>query len=143
MRRVIDDRHYQEVSDKIYEILKSMPADEVSKTEYGLYRAQTNLIYHYILDRLENVKFAKNSHAHGIGNNNAIELVYIGEPDEEQICGYLHLNDDMYGSVYCYVTDYDGLRWDYPTRKVYGFNINNNYEREVLGDRRFGGWGDK
>lgn len=48
-------------------------------------------------------------HAHGIGNNNRYP-VFFSALDEKQLVGYLHLNSDMYGGVYVYVSNFNGCR---------------------------------
>lgn len=141
MRRVIDDEHFEEIANKICAIIKDIPADEVSESGWCLDKdASVYLIANYIKDRLEDVKFGKNEHAHGIGNNNAIELIYTGNPKEEQICGYLHLVNNMYGCVVCYVTDIEGNRLDFPKREIHGCNKNNDFSMQNF---RFSGWEDK
>lgn len=112
MRRVIDDTMYEKISDDIMHFVDFMPIKSVSKYEWGMDRIQVSKVKAYISNRFTElevpVKFCKTEHAHGIGNNNAIEIVWCGEEKEEQICGLLHLNTDMYGGIYCYCTDVDG-----------------------------------
>ena len=108
MRRVYDDRRFDDVSKQIMDAIMRVPADEVSEYRYGCYRASTSKIKDYI-GNIVDVKFGKNEHAHGIGNNNSIELI-VDAGDEEQICGLLHMTDDMFGKVICWVTDIDGGR---------------------------------
>jgi len=54
--------------------------------------------------------FGKTEHANGIGNNNATEIIYLGNPNEQQICGLFHCNEDLGSSAFCYVTDIDEKR---------------------------------
>ena len=142
MRRVIDDTHYTEIADKIYEILKAMPADEVNVDKGGWagIRPTAEAIAEYISERLENARIGKNISRGFIGNNHSYEIIYTGDPKEEQLCGILRANEDPAGGVYCYVMDYDEKnRWNYPVRFVHMCNPNfqSNMEDE---DRRFGGW---
>lgn len=113
MRRVIDDAHYEEVKKMVMDVIFEIQyvADEVSKYEYGTYRAQRDLIMEYILKELNKViKFGKDMNDTGIGNNACYELIYLGDPKEEQICGVIHLTNDMFGDIICWVTDYDEER---------------------------------
>lgn len=113
MRRVIDDAHYEEVKKMVMDVIFEIQyvADEVSKYEYGTYRAQRDLIMEYILKELNKViKFGKDMNDTGIGNNACYELIYLGDPKEEQICGIIHLTNDMFGNIICWVTDYDEER---------------------------------
>lgn len=111
MRRVYDDTFFEEVKIHLTEALEDIALNPktVTKYSYGMNRAEV----YEIRKRLESVygyKFGKNEHAHGIGNNNAIELIVETDYDEEQICGLLHLTDDMFGSVLAWITDIDGER---------------------------------
>ena len=111
MRRVIDDAHYEEVKKMVMNVIFEIPAEKVSKYEYGKYRAQEDLIMKYILKELSGViKFGKDMNDTGIGNNACYELIYLGDPKEEQVCGIIHLTNDMYGNIICWVTDYDEER---------------------------------
>ena len=109
MRRVYDDARYDEVSKQIFDVLLGITNDTISEYDYGTYRAQVSKIRERVKSKLPNIKFGKNEHAYGIGNNNAIEIIVVGE-NEEQIAGYFHLTDDMYGSVICWCSDIDGNR---------------------------------
>ena len=111
MRRVIDDAHYEEVKKMVIDTIFEIPADKVSEYDYGMYRAQRDLIMKYILKKLSNViKFGKDMNDTGIGNNACYELIYLGDSKEEQICGIIHLTNDMYGNIICWVTDFDEER---------------------------------
>lgn len=127
MRRVYDDCKYDEVSTKIMNIIRQIPADRVSEYHYGMYRARTSMIRDYI-GRIVDVKFGKNEHRGGIGNNNAIELI-VDSGSEEQICGLLHLTDDMFGSVICWVSDIDGGRRT-ETMYIHGCDVKERYKYE-------------
>lgn len=112
MRRVIDDRHYAEVAEDIKSIVLNMPEEAVSKYSYGMYRASSEKIKEYILRKTHlPIKFGKSLNTTVIGNNEQYEIIY-SSPDEEEICGAIHLTDNMYGSEIVFVTDYDGHnRW--------------------------------
>ena len=107
MRRVIDDTKYGVAKKMIVDLLRFVPAHMVSEYSYGMYRAKPYLVRRYLEERLPLIKFGKCEHAHGIGNNNAWEIIYLGNPDEEQICGLFHATDDMYGTAICWVSSYD------------------------------------
>lgn len=111
MRRVIDDMMYKKLSDNIMYFLDRMDTKTVSVYRNGMDRMSVPKVREYIVDcfkRLEvPVKFGKTEHAYGIGNNNAIEIIWCGEEKEEQICGLLHLNTDMFGGMYCHCSDID------------------------------------
>ena len=130
MRRVIDDAHYEEVKKAITDIIFKIPADKVSEYSYGIYRSEGYLIKKYILARVTNIKFGKDMNTTGIGNNGCYEIIYIGNPDEEQICGLIHLTDDMYGNTICWVSDYDEKRKG-KTRKIIGCDPKSEYDIRV------------
>ena len=115
MRRVYDDKHLDEAMEKViplFEFVKKNPS-LFSKYDYGTKRVQVYDVKNYIFDNLDYNGFpclaGKNEHAYGIGNNNAIEIIYVGE-EEQQICGLLHLTDDMFGGVRAWVSDIDETR---------------------------------
>lgn len=124
MRRVYDDTEYQSVADALRKAFLAIPADYVSEYDYGMYRAKVSKVKEMLLRYVPYVKFGNTTHAHGIGNNNAIEIVYTGNNCEEQICGLLHLIDDMFGGVLFYVTDIDG------NRKTQTYQINGIDKRD-------------
>ena len=124
MRRVYDDKNYAEISEKIGKILYDIAADEVSEYCYGTYRAKVYLVQEYIAERVP-IKFGRNEHEYGIGNNNAIEII-VTDGDEEQICGLLHLTDDMFGGVIAWTSDIDEKRKGYQ-RKIYGCDPKSEY----------------
>ena len=116
MRRVYDDKHLDEVMEKViplFEFVKKNPS-LFSKYDYGKKRVQVYDVKNYIFDNLDYNGFpcfaGKNEHAYGIGNNNAIEIIYAGE-EEQQICGLLHLTAHIYGGgVSAWVSDIDEQR---------------------------------
>ena len=110
MRRVYDDSALNEIANKLEDAFRKIPADSVSEYNWGMYRAVVSKIKARLLNDVKGVQFGNVSHANGIGNNNAVEIIYTGNPQEQQICGLLHLNSDMYGGVFFYVTDIDGKR---------------------------------
>ena len=128
MRRVYDDKHYEEISEQISKVLFDIPGDEVSEYDYCIYRAQVRLVREYIAKRVP-VKFGRNEHAYGIGNNNSYEII-VTDGDEEQICGLLHLTKDLYGGVIAWTTDIDEKRKGY-RRRIYGCNPKCEYDMRV------------
>ena len=76
----------------------------------GPCRVLDNIVTKLDITKVNDFIFGDTKHAHGIGNNNAIEIIYTGDPKEQQICGYINLIDNMYGSVICYLTDIDDNR---------------------------------
>ena len=115
MRRVYDDSKYCQIRKQIMDVVSLMPASAVSEYSWGTERASVAKIREYVSTRVP-VKYGRNEHAKGIGNNNAIEII-VTDGNEEQICGLLHLTDDMYGGVICWVSDIDGGRKS-NTRKI-------------------------
>lgn len=109
MRRIYDDTHFEEVADLIYDVLWNIHPREVSEYSYGKYRAIPNLIFEEVWHQCKGIKRGADCNRTGIGNNNAFEIIYI-EKDEEQICGILHLTDNMYGDVICWFSDIDNER---------------------------------
>lgn len=141
MRRVYDDSHLNEIGDFITETIRTIPADTVSLYSYGMYRTQVYKVREAIQNALDKkfgkgtVIFGKNEHANGIGNNNAIEIIF-NDKEEQQICGLLHLTDNMYGGCIAFVTDIDGDRRDFAKRNIRGCDKNSNFFR-------FSGFEDK
>ena len=127
MRRVYDDSQYQRIAEELEAAFRSINAEEVSEYDYGIYRAKVSKVKDALLRKVGGIKCGKVEHAHGIGNNNAIEIVCLSDPVEEQICGLLHLVDDMYGGIIFWVSDIDGDRqtkhW-----KVSGCNRKDAYD---------------
>ena len=120
MRRVIDDTHYDELAERIMGVVFSMPAAEVSKYDYGMYRAQLDLIMDYILKRVDNLKFGKSMNTTSIGNNACYEIIYTGDEKEEQICGIFHSTNDMYGGQIIWCSMYDNREETHGCRKIKG-----------------------
>lgn len=120
MRRVIDDSHYNEVAERIMEIVYEIPAKKVSSYSYGTYRAIGSKIMAYILEHITNVKFGKSCNTTGIGNNACYEIIYTGNEVEEQICGLIHLTDDMFGSEIVWCSSYDDKKATHGTRTIRG-----------------------
>lgn len=110
MRRVIDDTMYQEVASQIHKVIQRLNPAYLREYSYGMDRVQISKVYTAIIKDVQHIQLGKNSHAYGIGNNNSYEIIYTGNPAEEQICGLLHLTDDMFGGVIAWVSDVDGLR---------------------------------
>lgn len=125
MRRVIDDEMYEALSQEIETIYMTMPADQVSENRGREYCASTHLICNYIIDRVDNVKLGKYTTTTGTGSNDSYELIYTGNPIEEQIFGILHCTDNMFGSCILWVSDYDGQRHTV-RRLVHGCDPNNS-----------------
>lgn len=110
MRKVYveDDEKFPEAEKLITDAVSEMDTKAVSKYEYGDTRAKVSLIREYlekrISGRLFHIDTNRVEHAYDIGNNNEYPLVFHKElPDgsfEEQTCGYLELNSDVYTSVY-------------------------------------------
>lgn len=115
MRRVYDDSQYAKISESIRKLIVGIQPEEVSEYCWGMDRVRPGLIRGYLEARLP-VKFGRNEDASGIGNNNALQII-VKNGSEEQICGLLHLTDDMFGGVYAWVSDIDGGRKT-PTRHI-------------------------
>lgn len=108
MRRVYDDAMINEAVNLITGIMNDITFNDVSEYSYGTDRVSVYKIKSLVADKIKpTYKFGNTTHAHGIGNNNAIEIIYTGNPNEEQICGLLHLNSGLYGDAYAYITDID------------------------------------
>ena len=110
MRRVIDDRYFDEISKAITDVINKIPAEKVSKYDYGMYRSDRHMIMQYILTNVPDIMFGKSMNTTGIGNNGCYEIICTKDKTEEQICGLIHLTDDMYGGTICWVSDYDNFR---------------------------------
>ena len=120
MRRVIDDSMYDKVAETIMDIVKNIPANKVSKYDYGMYRAQSYKIIEYILERVDNIKFGKSMNTTGIGNNECYEIIYTGNSQEEQICGLIHLTDNMFSSQIVWCSIYDNNEATHGSRTITG-----------------------
>lgn len=115
MRRVYDDSMYSKTSAEITKLLYAIRPAEVSEYIWSMDRVRPGRILGYLESRLP-VKFGRNEDTSGIGNNNALQII-VKNGAEEQICGLLHLTDDMFGGVYAWVSDIDGGRRT-PTRHI-------------------------
>lgn len=122
MRRVYDDHMYEATKNAICAAFNRINPRSVSEYDYGAYRANVGRIKNAVLSILnrngEKYMLGRVEHAHGIGNNNAIEVIYLGD-NEQQICALMNINSDLYGGCFCYVTDIDGKRKS-PTTKIIG-----------------------
>lgn len=77
----------------------------ISERDYGMRRVQTSLCKKVFNSFFKARGFeigVKTEHANGIGNNN---LNYVQDLNSGEYIGALHLNSDMFSSVYCYATD--------------------------------------
>ena len=73
-------------------------------------RSDRSLILDRILKNVSDIKLGRDVNTTGIGNNWAHELIYTANPAEEQIFGILHMTDDMFGSIICWMSDIDKKR---------------------------------
>jgi len=111
MRRVIDDTVYEEFSEKIQDVMNNIDVKtQGDENRYGTRAISTAKIKEIVLENVKNIKYGKYMNTTGIGNNYSCELIYTGDPKEEQIFGIIHITDDMYGSQHCWVSDYDNVR---------------------------------
>lgn len=117
MRRIIDDAMYKPIAAHINDVIHHINPASCRRYEYGMDRVQVSMVRDTILMRVPHIRLGKNEHAHGIGNNNSYEIIYTGNSSEEQICGLLHLTNDMFGGVIAWVSDIDGNRAT-PSRKL-------------------------
>lgn len=116
MRRVYDDKNLDEAMEKVIPLFEFVKKNPSLFSEYDIaHRSMVvGKIRDYIFDNLDYNGFpcfaGKTEHAYGIGNNNAIEIIYVGE-EEQQICGLLHLTAHIYGGgVSAWVSDIDEQR---------------------------------
>lgn len=121
MRRVIDDTQLERLAEVLTVLILGIPADKVSEYNYGTYRSKERLIIEYILNYTTNIKLGQSMNKTGIGNNACYELIYTGDPNEEQVFGIIHLTNDMYGGTICWVSDYDNNR-KWKARRICGCN---------------------
>jgi|GEM_PF-6022411 len=126
MRRVIDDTQFEAARDTFMSAFREIPAADVSKYGYGMYRAEVSEIRTALSKRVPNYMLGQKKP--DIGNNNAIEIIYTGDEKEQQVCGLLHLTDDMFGGVICWVTDIDEQRWS-ERYIIRGIDRNSDYDR--------------
>lgn len=114
MRRVIDDSMYTTAKNAIMNAVQTCELQKIQKYCHGMMRTNVGLIKTEVLNIINhdetNYAFGKTSHKHGIGNNNAIEIIWLGDPKEQQICGLFHVTDDMFGRCICWVSDFDEVR---------------------------------
>ena len=110
MRRVIDDAMYPAIAAKVSKAIQAIHPAACREYSMGMDRVRVSIVRDEIVRRVPQIRIGKNEHAYGIGNNNAYEIIYTGNPTEEQICGLLHLTNDMFGGVYAWVSDVDGSR---------------------------------
>ena len=112
MRRVYDDENYEDLSEDIMRILDYLSANPsfVQEYDYSMMRSNRSKIKKYIEENVENVKIGRSVNTTGIGNNGAYEVICIGNEEEEQIFGILHLTNNMFGRHICWMSDIDGGR---------------------------------
>ena len=110
MRRVIDDKHYETIAQQIADAFLRIDPASVSEYSYGTWRSRGSKIKSKVLEQVPNIKFGRDMNTTGIGNNECYEIIYTGNKEEEEICGLIHLTDNMYGSTSCWVSDYDNKR---------------------------------
>lgn len=82
----------------------------ITKYDHGMDRVKTSLCKERFNTFLKDRGFEidnKTEHANGIGNNNKN---YVKDLESGEFIGALHLNSDMYSSVYCYATDIEDCR---------------------------------
>lgn len=117
MRIVYDDTQLDVLVDTVSKIITqsfktAVDMKYVTRRSCGINRVEVGLVKQRLGNMLREHGFEIGNdvfHAHGIGNNNRYP-VYYNTPTEKQQVGHLHLNSDMYGGVYVYVTDYNLLR---------------------------------
>lgn len=131
MRRVIDDACYEVKAKEIAKVISSIPADEVSKYDYGTYRAQRSMIIDRILKEVKDIKLGKDMNTTGIGNNWCKELIYTGNEKEEQVFGVIHSTNNMFGSEIVWVSDYDGNCCK-GKRKIHGCDPKSKYQVQMF-----------
>jgi hypothetical protein len=76
-------------------------------------RVQVNGIHNILALKLGEYEFEitnRVQHAHGIGNNNAYEIIDAQVEDFEETIARLSLVNDMFGGVYACIQDVDGKR---------------------------------
>lgn len=111
MRRVYNDSQYDYISNRIMEIISQIDSRDVSEYDYGMERVRGSLIQEKIERLCNTFKFQKAPCTYGIGNNQVREIIYTPmDCEEEQICGLLHMTDDMFGREICWCSDIDGNR---------------------------------
>ena len=103
MRRVYDDTMYHKLASGITSVLYDIERKDVER--YG--RSVRSLILDKVFEKVSDIKLGKNVNTTGIGNNWKCELIYTGNPEEEQIFGILHMTDNMYGAIICWMSDID------------------------------------
>lgn len=119
MRRVIDDTMYEDLGYAITEFVATIPAESVSEYSWYDYRASSRKIIEKILRNFDKVKLGKSLNTTGIGNNEQYELIYTGDPNEEQIFGAIHLTNDMFGGEIVWVSNIDNTD-SFRSRKIIG-----------------------
>ena len=104
MRIVYDDCMMDIYKNKIENFLldvASINPESVRKND----RVSEKLIREAIIRRFPELKFGRDVNNTGIGNNNCYELIFSDE-NEDIVFGLLHLTDDMFGGVICWLADY-------------------------------------
>lgn len=114
MRIVYDDEQLEKFVSIVKSIISQAFATKaqmspVMKWSYGMDRVEVPLVKNCLNRSFKAYGFEVGNdvyHVNGIGNNKRYP-VYYNTPNEKQQIGYLNLINDMYGSVYVYVTDYN------------------------------------
>lgn len=93
------------VNSKEFSMFLEANLKSMQKYSYGSMRVENGLARNVLNNFLESKGLfisEKVEHANGIGNNNAY---YVQDLDSKEYIGCMHLNTDMYGGLFCYVTD--------------------------------------
>lgn len=110
MRIIYDDKYANMFVKILHEKLQKINPKSITQYEWGMERAQIHLIKQSLNDSIASQHMEignKADHAYGIGNNNAYPVYYKNDPQETQIMCYINMNDDGFGSVIIYVTDFN------------------------------------
>lgn len=115
MRIIYDDKAQQKAIDNCYDILCKLNRNLPTVTRYfwGCDRVKEELVRAYFARELKEYGFKVGetaTHAHGIGNNNSYPIYWVAQDGNLEHCANINLNDDMYGGVYYYLSDFEEHR---------------------------------
>lgn len=115
MKIIYNDEFFRQFRSDVTAVMDEMN-EEISKVcewDYGTNRVQTRKVREYLNEHLRWKKFKiseKPYSFNGIGNNARYDVLHILDENEREICGYININDLMYGTCAVYFEDFDNRR---------------------------------
>ena len=125
MRNIFDNTHFIEIADKLYDILKSIPSEEISvsnKLNSTILVPNEKLVLDYITNKIPDIKFNKIKTTMYYFSGLCINTYEIITSNfENQICGYLKISSMLDGKfIIIRIMDYCETNYREPI-KIKGY----------------------